>query len=409
MFFTAVDPMDTQQDRREVEHDLDKSRIAVYKLNGRVHHNTVCWCNLKLAQRNGFQFSQTRSLAITLSSTRPAICIEKVVCMKPGEELYCKVYKSPRLPRVTLLPNSQHHRKDVLVTDSRKSDNRESEVHKHRKTCGSNRVDFRIPGNPFSAVEQVETNRKESASRLIEQFENHPNRNMLLKDFEKSQAISLVSQESKDLITEMGHTEIFEFYETSSQRQCRDCAAYWETGIVYCTCGKCMQTTEKSRQFNKDRFDTLSIPGYVIKKNQSRGLRHGPSLRQTLYHKARDMLLKAKLPKNGSGQTILERWHRDNKYCMSLPEECWQDRGCGRQAKQPSRTRTGSIHLDVRENGSHHGRVQRTHPLSTSKRGEQASAKLDNTGGKEHGSGRCCATRQEGEQLQGVASRVVDG
>ena len=45
---------------------------------------------------------------------------------------------------------------------------------------------------------------------------------MLLKDFEKSEEINHFSQESKDLITEMGNYEIFEFYETSSKRQCPD-------------------------------------------------------------------------------------------------------------------------------------------------------------------------------------------
>ena len=53
---------------------------------------------------------------------------------------------------------------------------------------------------------------------------------MLLKDFEKSEEINHVSQESKDLITEMGNTEIFEFYETFWKRQCPDCALYWEIG-----------------------------------------------------------------------------------------------------------------------------------------------------------------------------------
>ena len=110
--------------------------------------------------------------------------------MKTGEELYCKVCQSLRLPRVTFVPNSQHSRKDVLIKDSRKSDDRENEVHKHRRTCSSSRVDFRIPGIQHSIVEQVETNRKETVERLIEQFENHPNRNVLLKDFEKSEEIN---------------------------------------------------------------------------------------------------------------------------------------------------------------------------------------------------------------------------
>ena len=82
-----------------------------------------------------------------------------------------------------------------------------------------------------------------------------------------------------------------------------------------------MQPTEESRQFNKDRFDILSIPGYEIKKNQSRSPRHGPSLRQKVYHKARDMLRKAKLPKNGHCQTIFVRWVRTQniaRICLNM-------------------------------------------------------------------------------------------
>ena len=89
---------------------------------------------------------------------------------------------------------------------------------------------------------------------------------MLLKDFEKSEEINYCSQESKDLIIGMGNTEIFEFYETSSKRQCPGCALYSEIGIVYCTCGKCVQPSERNRQLNKVRLDSLSILGYVIRR-----------------------------------------------------------------------------------------------------------------------------------------------
>ena len=267
----------------------------------RAHHDTVYWCNFNLAQRKGLRFYQTRAHAIALSD-------DNVVCMKTGEEFYCRIYKSPRLPRVTHVPNSQHVQKDVLVSESRKSDDRENEVHQHRETCGSDYcVDFRIPGIPHSAVEQVATNRTG---------------NMLLKDFEKSEEVNHFSQESKDLITEKGNNEIFEFYETSStKKQCPDCALHWEFGNVYCTCGKCMQPTAMNRQYNKDRYDSLSSPGYVIKKNQSRGPRHGQPMRQIMYHKARDMLRKAKLPKKGSCETILERWHTDAVCQNSLSDE----------------------------------------------------------------------------------------
>ena len=80
--------------------------------------------------------------------------------MKTGEELYCKVHQSLWLPRHILAPNSQHYRKDLPVTDSRKTHDFESEEHKHRETCSSSRVDFRTPGIPHSTVEQVEKNAK---------------------------------------------------------------------------------------------------------------------------------------------------------------------------------------------------------------------------------------------------------
>ena len=49
-------------------------------------HNTLYWCSVKLAQRKGLHFCQTRSHAIVLFNTLPAICIEKMVCMKTKEE-----------------------------------------------------------------------------------------------------------------------------------------------------------------------------------------------------------------------------------------------------------------------------------------------------------------------------------
>ena len=86
-----------------------------------------------------------------------------------------------------------------------------------------------------------------------------------------------------------------------------------------------MQSMALSREYNKYRYDSLSIPGYVTRKNKSRGPRNGPPIRQTMYLKARDMLRKVKLPKNDSCQTFLERWYRDNTFRKSLCEEGWTE------------------------------------------------------------------------------------
>ena len=123
----------------------------------------------------------------------------------------------------------------------------------------------------------------------------------------------------------MGNTEIFELCETSSKTQCPDCLFFWEVGIINCTCGKCVQPTERNRQLNKERFDVLSIPGYVIKMNPTHGVRHGSSVRQTIYFKAHDMLRKARKPKIGNCKTILERWYKNDKYRKSLSDIGWTE------------------------------------------------------------------------------------
>ena len=82
VFITAVNPIDSQPDRREVEYNLDKSRTAPYKHTWRAHHNTVYWCNLKLAQRG------------------IAILSNSIACnysFRHTTSDFCRIYKSPRV------------------------------------------------------------------------------------------------------------------------------------------------------------------------------------------------------------------------------------------------------------------------------------------------------------------------
>ena len=92
-------------------------------------------------------------------------------------------------------------------------------------TCRGN-ADYRIPGKPHSAVQQVDTNRKETVKRLIQQFENHPNRDLLLRDLNKTEEINPSSEESKDLVTNMGNTEIFELRIAPSVGKLVSCTAH---------------------------------------------------------------------------------------------------------------------------------------------------------------------------------------
>ena len=163
--------MDDDQSMEEIRCDLDKPRIAPYRNTWRPHQNTVYWCNLKLALKRGLQFYQTRSHAIVLCNTLPAICIEKAVCMKIEEELYHKVYQSPRLPRVFLMQNSQSGQQDQPDQEARTSSDHQSASGSYWETRNGN-VDCRIPGIPRSTVQQQDTNRKETVKKLVQHKES---------------------------------------------------------------------------------------------------------------------------------------------------------------------------------------------------------------------------------------------
>ena len=96
--FLPVDPMD--KDHKDPDKiDLEAPRLAQYMHKPwKKHQNTVYWVDINLAQKKRLKFYQTRSNAIILYETLPAIWIPEVVRMETGEVIYEKVYASPRHP-----------------------------------------------------------------------------------------------------------------------------------------------------------------------------------------------------------------------------------------------------------------------------------------------------------------------
>ena len=97
VFFTSVNPMNKEhKDPDEV--DLNAVRLAWYKQKvWKKHQHTVYWVDIKLAQKKGFKFCQTRSNAIIPYNTLPTYCIPK--SYQDGREIiYEKVYESQRPP-----------------------------------------------------------------------------------------------------------------------------------------------------------------------------------------------------------------------------------------------------------------------------------------------------------------------
>ena len=81
-------------------------------------------------------------------------------------------------------------------------------------------MDFKIPALPHSIVKHAQST---SVRELIQKIENHPNRHALQRDLQQSQSYNPFSQESKQMIHEVGNIELCELLDMESKTQCKVC------------------------------------------------------------------------------------------------------------------------------------------------------------------------------------------
>ena len=93
-----------------------------------------------------------------------------------------------------------------------------------------------------------------------------------------------------------------------------------KSGIIYCSCGRNLKYKRSPTTNQKANCDFTSIPGFVNKKNSSRGPKHGASEGRIMFFKAKEMLQKARQEKHGNHPTILSRWQEQEGYRESLAE-----------------------------------------------------------------------------------------
>ena len=117
------------------------------------------------------------------------------------------------------------------------------DVNKFSLTIDDENIDFNISGVPNAMVKRSHSI---NVHNLIQQIENHPQRQALQSDLQQHRALDPFSKESKDAIMAAGNTELCEIVDVEPKSQCRACLTYWSEGIVYCTCGHLMKddTTE---------------------------------------------------------------------------------------------------------------------------------------------------------------------
>ena len=106
VFFTSVDRMNKKTEIRTKLTWKHRVLHGTTRKKWKKHTNTVYWVDIKLAQRKGFKFYQTRSNAIILYDTLPACRIPKAIMMETGGIIYEKVYASPRpSPKISFKDN----------------------------------------------------------------------------------------------------------------------------------------------------------------------------------------------------------------------------------------------------------------------------------------------------------------
>ena len=184
---------------------------------------------------------------------------------------------------------------------------------------------FRIPGLPHSVVKHAQST---SVRELIQKIENHPDRHALQQDLRQNPAYNPYSPESKKMIQDVGNIELCELLETEPKTQCKACLSYWNTGMIYCTCGHFLhKETVVNRKFVKFSMDLLSVPEHVIKKGRPHGHRYGKKPGDKEYYLANQLKKKCK---KRQFQRIHDRFLRDHEFRIRMIEHHRDEEVCRR-------------------------------------------------------------------------------
>ena len=153
---------------------------------------------------------------------------------------------------------------------------------------------------------------------LIQQIENHPQRQALQSDLHQHHAFNPFSNESKDAIMAAGKTELCETVDVEPKSQCRACLTYWSAGIVYCICGHFMKDdTTENKKYISSVLDLFSFPNLYIRKGRPHGHRYGKKLGCKEYHTANQLQRRCRKKKYDN---IHDRFNRDKFFRKTMIE-----------------------------------------------------------------------------------------
>ena len=203
----------------------------------------------------------------------------------------------------------------------------------HRVTASSNannkfnlatdeeNIDFNIPRVPNSTVKR---SHGVNVQNLIQKIENHPQRQALQSDLQQHRAFNPFSNESQHSIKAAWNTEQCELIDVEPKAQCKACLAYWDVGIVYCTCGHFLRDdTTENKKYIKSVLDLFSIPNFYIRKGRPHGHRYGKKEGDQEYHTANQLQKKCKKRQFLSihNRFIRDTWFRKTMIELGRTEE----------------------------------------------------------------------------------------
>ena len=176
-------------------------------------------------------------------------------------------------------------------------------------------IDFSIPVVPNSTVKR---SHGVNVQNLIQKIENHPQRQALQSDLQQHRPFNPFSKESQDVIEATGNTELCEILDVEPKAQCKACLAYWDAGIVYCTCGHFLRDdTTENKKYIKSVLDLFSIPNFYIRKGRPHGHRYGKKEGEQENHTANQLQKKCK---KRQFLSIHDRFIRDTWFRKTMLE-----------------------------------------------------------------------------------------
>ena len=176
-------------------------------------------------------------------------------------------------------------------------------------------IDFNIPGVPNSTVKR---SHGVNVQNLIQKIENHPQRQALQSDLQQHRPFNPFSKESKDVIKAAGNTELCEVLDVEPKAQCKACLAYWDVGIVYCTCGHFLRDdTTENKKYIQLILDLSSIQNFYIRKGRPHSHRYGKKEGDQEYRTANQLQKKCK---KRQFLSIHDRFIRDTWFRKTMLE-----------------------------------------------------------------------------------------